>query len=72
MKNKQEMFGRSVKKVKLLLFLSFVCISSALLANDLAYAQQTLFTFSMNGVKIQSVFDRIEAESEFVFFIQTK
>lgn len=43
MKNKQEMFGGSVKKVKLLLFLSFVCISSALLANDLAYAQQTLF-----------------------------
>ncbi len=72
MKNKQEMFGRSVKKVKLLLFLSFVCISSALLANDLAYAQQTLFTFSMNGVKIQAVFDRIEAESEFVFFYSDK
>lgn len=72
MKNKQEMFGRSVKKVKLLLFLSFVCISSALLANDLAYAQQTLFTFSMNGVKIQSVFDRIEKESEFVFFYSDK
>lgn len=72
MKNKQEMFGGSVKKVKLLLFLSFVCISSALLANDLAYAQQTLFTFSMNGVKIQSVFDRIEAESEFVFFYSDK
>lgn len=72
MKNKQEMFGRSVKKVKLLLFLSFVCISSVLLANDLAYAQQTLFTFSMNGVKIQAVFDRIEAESEFVFFYSDK
>lgn len=72
MKNKQEMFGRSVKKVKLLLFLSFVCISSVLLANDLAYAQQTLFTFSMNGVKIQSVFERIEKESEFVFFYSDK
>lgn len=72
MKNKQEMFGRSVKKVKLLLFLSFVCISSALLANDLAYAQQTHFTFSMNGVKIQSVFERIEKESEFVFFYSDK
>lgn len=66
------MFGRSVKKVKLLLFLSFVCISSALLANDLAYAQQTHFTFSMNGVKLQSVFDRIEKESEFVFFYSDK
>lgn len=72
MKNKQEMFSGSVKKVKLLLFLSFVCISSALLANDLAYAQQTLFTFSMNGVKIQSVFERIEKESEFVFFYSDK
>lgn len=72
MKNKQKIFGRSVKKVKLLLFLSFICISSALLANDLAYAQQTHFTFSMNGVKLQSVFERIEKESEFVFFYSDK
>lgn len=72
MKNKQKTFGRSVKKVKLLLFLSFICISSALLANDLAYAQQTYFTFSMNGVKLQSVFERIEKESEFVFFYSNK
>lgn len=72
MKNKSEMFSRSVKKGKLLLFLSFICISSALLANDLAYAQQTFFTFSMNGVKIQSVFERIEEESEFVFFYSDK
>lgn len=72
MKNKREMFGGSVKKAKLLLFLCFVCISSALFGNDLAYAQQTHFTFSMNSVKIQSVFDRIEKESEFVFFYSDK
>lgn len=43
MKNKRRLFGGGVKKLKLLLFLSFACFSSALLANDLAYVQNSFY-----------------------------
>lgn len=72
MKNKRKTFSRNVKKTRFLLFLSFACISSILFANEKDYAQQIHFTFSLNNVRIQSVFDRIENESEFVFFYSDK
>lgn len=67
-------FGRTLKKISLamkLLFILLICSAGLAYASD-GYAQKTSITLNVNDCTIEEVLLKIERESGFSFFINSK
>ena len=67
MENKLKQMSIISQLLKIVLLVGLLLSSTGGIAKDFVYAQQQKFTFAFEKVSIKSIFQYIEAHSEFVF-----